>query len=323
MRAMMKIFKHEGSREFKSVKTVLAIFCAALQPPSASLIAAALEDEMGKTAVVDLFLTTLSILFYLKVDADSSQIALSPTTEWGYAVISLTPEFSGLAKWLTSTAPERMGKEFWIDASIGHNFLCALYLKYCGNKSVGTWVVMLFCSFFPAYECVDYYVFITYAMIGLLVSTLRSLLLNHLNTFSSLFCTHLSSTNFHSYVTEVVHININEHFVSAYASTLHRPSPLPVPQSTSTSTPHLPLNFFVPILLQIPPLSTIICTFITLTIAITITITITISISINLTIHYHHSCRASLAGIFESKRSVPPKESFTWPTTAYRTNKKN
>ena len=137
MRAMMKIFKHEGSREFKSVKTVLAIFCAALQPPSASLIAAALEDEMGKTAVVELFLTTLSVLFYLKIDTDASQMTLAPSTEWGYAVISLTPEFSGLAKWLTSTAPERMGKEFWIDASIGHNFLCALYLKYCGNKSVG------------------------------------------------------------------------------------------------------------------------------------------------------------------------------------------
>jgi hypothetical protein len=137
MRAMMKIFKHEGSREFKSVKTVLAIFCAALQPPSASLIAAALEDEMGKTAVVELFLTTLSLLFYLKIDTDASQMTLAPSTEWGYAVISLTPEFSGLAKWLTSTAPERMGKEFWIDASIGHNFLCALYLKYCGNKSVG------------------------------------------------------------------------------------------------------------------------------------------------------------------------------------------
>lgn len=37
---------------------------------------------------------------------------------------------------MTITAPERIGKEFWIDVSIGHNYLCALYLKYCGNKSV-------------------------------------------------------------------------------------------------------------------------------------------------------------------------------------------
>ena len=133
MKAMMKIFKHESSIEFQSVKKVLAIFCAALQPPSASLIAAALEEEMSKSSVVEIFISTLSMLFDLKCEHDTSALV----GEWGYAVITLSSEYSGLSKWLTSTAPDRMGKEFWIDAAIGHNFLCALYLKYCGNKSVG------------------------------------------------------------------------------------------------------------------------------------------------------------------------------------------
>ena len=140
MRCMNKIFKHESSREFQTVRKVLAIFCASLQPPSASLIAAALEEEMNKACVVDIFLNTLSMLFNLKCEntpVSSSGITNLSGNEWGYAVITLTEEFLGLAKWLTSTTPERMGKEYWIDVSIGHNFLCALYLKYCGNKSVG------------------------------------------------------------------------------------------------------------------------------------------------------------------------------------------
>jgi hypothetical protein len=138
MRAMMKLFKHDSSEEFRRVKKVLAIFCAALQPPSANLIAAALEDEMGKAAVVETFLSTLSMLFCLKSDAESTPITIGANIDWGYAAITLTSDFSGLSKWLISTAPDRMGREFWIDVSVGHNFLCALYLKFCGNKSVGT-----------------------------------------------------------------------------------------------------------------------------------------------------------------------------------------
>ena len=142
MRCMNKIFKHESSKEFQSVRKVLAIFCASLQPPSASLIAAALEDEMNRTSVVDIFLNTLPMLFNLKCDNNSNINSNSNIAngEWVYAVISLTEQFLGLPKWLTSTAPERMGKEYWIDISVGHNFLCALYLKYCGNKSVGTYI---------------------------------------------------------------------------------------------------------------------------------------------------------------------------------------
>lgn len=140
MRAMMKLFKHDSSEEFRLVKRVLAIFCATLQPPSANLIAAALEEEMGKAAVVDTFLNTLSILFCLKGDTETTPVTVGVNIDWGYAVISLRKEFSDLSKWLTSTAPDRMGREFWIDVSIGHNFLCALYLKYCGNKSVGRFV---------------------------------------------------------------------------------------------------------------------------------------------------------------------------------------
>ena len=145
MRAMIKIFKHESSKDFQNVKKVLSIFCASLQPPSASLIAAALEEEMSKSAVVEMFLTILSDLFTLRNDTDVTGAAvgirmganLPGNIDWGFAVIYLSDKFAGLSKWLVSTMPERMGKEFWIDVAVGHNFLCALYLKYCGNKSVG------------------------------------------------------------------------------------------------------------------------------------------------------------------------------------------
>lgn len=36
----------------------------------------------------------------------------------------------------------RVGSLFWVDAALGHNVLCSLYLRYCGNKSVAvehTW----------------------------------------------------------------------------------------------------------------------------------------------------------------------------------------
>lgn len=98
MRIMMRLFKHEGSSEFLGVKRILAIFCAALQPPSANLIAAALEDEMSKAAVVGTFLHTLPLFFEMKKDSD-----VTDDTEWGKAVIGLTEEFSALSKWLTST----------------------------------------------------------------------------------------------------------------------------------------------------------------------------------------------------------------------------
>ena len=33
-------------------------------------------------------------------------------------------------------APRAAGTEWWVDVSEGHNLLAALYLRYCGNKSV-------------------------------------------------------------------------------------------------------------------------------------------------------------------------------------------
>lgn len=41
----------------------------------------------------------------------------------------------------------RVGALFWIDPSLGHNILCSLYLRYCGNKSVaGKFTVGLHCT---------------------------------------------------------------------------------------------------------------------------------------------------------------------------------
>jgi hypothetical protein len=53
-----------------------------------------------------------------------------------HTVVAVRPFYRHLLRWLTSVEMNRIGGEFWIDISLGHNLICALYLKYCGNKSV-------------------------------------------------------------------------------------------------------------------------------------------------------------------------------------------
>ena len=48
-------------------------------------------------------------------------------------MIAQRPEKRGLIKWLTSVTEY---EEFHVDEAVGHNHLCTLYLKCCGNKSI-------------------------------------------------------------------------------------------------------------------------------------------------------------------------------------------
>jgi len=53
------------------------------------------------------------------------------------AIVCLRPPLQrNVFHWLVSPAPHRVGQMFWIDPATGHNRLCALFLKCCGNKSV-------------------------------------------------------------------------------------------------------------------------------------------------------------------------------------------
>lgn len=46
----------------------------------------------------------------------------------------LSPSHPRFLSWLTH--PERVNELYYIDAANGHNYLCTLYLRHCGNKSI-------------------------------------------------------------------------------------------------------------------------------------------------------------------------------------------
>lgn len=132
LRLMIKRFRHEGASEFIAVKPLLAVVCASQEPPATGLIAAALD--IGVERLVSMVETLLAGLLCVtpRVGAD----------EDGRATVTCSEHLKNFLKWISSTEPERVGREFWIDVADGHNLLCALYLRFCGNKSVAvehTW----------------------------------------------------------------------------------------------------------------------------------------------------------------------------------------
>lgn len=119
---MRNLFSHDKSDSFLLVKPFLAVYCAAFTTPSIGLISAALDIEpfMSMNLVEE---TPLSQIFLISEEPRSSSDDL-----W------LQEHLKPLKSWLVS--PNRVCQEFWIDSSIGHNYLCALHLRFCGNKSV-------------------------------------------------------------------------------------------------------------------------------------------------------------------------------------------
>src|SRR5690606_5180790 len=114
-------FEHDCSDKYMRVKPLLAVYCACLQPPSVGLLSAALDQSNEE--VMNLLLSDLHSVLYV-VEGDLRMTIL------------LREPFTGLNKWLCTNDNHRIGREFWIDGSVGHNKLCALYLRHCGNKSV-------------------------------------------------------------------------------------------------------------------------------------------------------------------------------------------
>ncbi|KAJ1419176.1 hypothetical protein B484DRAFT_453487 [Ochromonadaceae sp. CCMP2298] len=115
------LFAHDSSPLFLRVKPILAIVCAAYQPPTIALISAALEVSAVEVAHI--------------IYTDLPELLGFTSQERKSVVIARTP-YQLLCRWLIAESVPRVGGVFWIDAAQGHNRLCALYLKYCGNKSV-------------------------------------------------------------------------------------------------------------------------------------------------------------------------------------------
>ena len=120
---MISLFEHENSDCFLTAKPILSIFCASQGPLPLGLLSSAL-DMSNETL---LFLFDSYVKGMLVVEDDDEQQLVSASSE----DIKLL-----LSSWLCLNEPGRSGNEWWIDISLGHNLLCALYLRFCGNKSV-------------------------------------------------------------------------------------------------------------------------------------------------------------------------------------------
>ena len=132
-------FIDDFSPRFCKSKAFLAVFAAVT-----SLQATA---QLGFVAAA-LDMSTESLLLLLKDNLDCMVQILPPTgadaidnAEFSIAGSTNTLNLresmkGGLLGWICSTEYSRLGGEYWIDPSIGHNKVCALYLKYCANKSV-------------------------------------------------------------------------------------------------------------------------------------------------------------------------------------------
>jgi hypothetical protein len=142
-RAATKVFGHENSDLFQRAKTVLALYAALQQSPCADIITSALESVTEATepvaSPISTSLTSYGVTDLFTLSELSAWFRIQPsgsarTTQ--HSLIEEVEEYRGITRWLCSTDQVRLGKEFWVDVSLGHNLLCALYLRFCGNKSV-------------------------------------------------------------------------------------------------------------------------------------------------------------------------------------------
>lgn len=146
---MRKTFHHDRSELFLKWKRLFAILAAFFQSPSLQLVSTILEIsliELENFLSIELKEICLIVPNYPNTTATATT---TPMHRNSYLII-LKDEYKGFFKWLTNnTIPYRIGQEFWIDISLGHNLLTAFYLKHFGNKSVAienTW-----CNYLQVY----------------------------------------------------------------------------------------------------------------------------------------------------------------------------
>lgn len=142
MRRTRSLFKCHTSESFARCSPLLAVWAAtSLFDPPLSLLEAALNQPDCGLCVGSpeglLLEWPLSDLFEVLFLHQSDDM-LYTTDSLGdlERVVVARPEARDLLQWMTRAEHDRVGQPFWIDASLGHNLLCTLYLKNCGNKSV-------------------------------------------------------------------------------------------------------------------------------------------------------------------------------------------
>jgi hypothetical protein len=143
LQLLQRRFTDDSSDRFHRIKSLLSTYAATatLQPAvHIGLIAAAIDIPLDSLVV--LIRTDLSEILEIlppPVPLASNRLAsnsLDADRMDPKSVLSLREPHQDLLKWICSPAYCRLGQEFWVDVATGHNTLCALYLKFCANKSV-------------------------------------------------------------------------------------------------------------------------------------------------------------------------------------------
>lgn len=121
LKAAKSLFEHDQSRKFLIAKEFLSVYGACFVTPPLGLLCSVMD--LSQHQILNLLNNELSCLFYIS-DTDNRQI------------VTVRDDYKGIMKWMCSADIRRIGKDFWIDASFGHNIFCAIFLKFCGNKSI-------------------------------------------------------------------------------------------------------------------------------------------------------------------------------------------
>ena len=128
MALMTATFVHDRSIEYIRAFSILSILSVAqTSPVPLGLIAAVLDLEcinVYNILSTEKFLNIVSVVY----------VASTSAVETESYVISPNAKCPSLFRWLSSKL--RAGREFYIDETVGHSYLCSMYLRYCSNKSV-------------------------------------------------------------------------------------------------------------------------------------------------------------------------------------------
>jgi Leucine-rich repeat (LRR) protein len=132
LQKMNDVFENDNSIKFKECKIFLAICCAYLQKYVPKII----FDLLGFNDFIfkNNYLTNLFNYIYNNNNSNSSSSSSSSSSSNNYNNIEyITFIDIGLADWLSNI--KRIKCEYWIDTSVGHSYLCYLYLKKYSNKT--------------------------------------------------------------------------------------------------------------------------------------------------------------------------------------------